>query len=93
MGNYYDVFKTFFVIYLCSLIWSCLDAESSDKTSLVKKSALMGKLRTCISSGEPVSSDFVLFLILFIHFLGLYREIWITSATGPFKINVASYYA
>lgn len=81
--------KHCFVICLCSLNWSCLDAESSDKISLVKKSALMGNLQTCISSGEPVSLDVVLLLILFMHFLESYCEIRITSAT--FKIHFSPY--
>lgn len=85
--------KHFFVISHCSLNWSCSDAESSEKTSLVKKSALMGKLRSCISSGEPVSLDVLLFLILFMHFSGLYCEIWINSAIRPFKINLSPYFA
>lgn len=85
--------KHFFVICLCSLNWSCSDVESSEKTSLVNKSVLMGKLRTCISSGEPVSSDVLLFLILFMQFLGLYCAIWITSAIWPFKKNFSPYFA
>lgn len=53
--------KIFFVFFLCCLNLSYLATVSYDETGLLQKITLMGKLHTCITSGEPVSLDIVLF--------------------------------
>lgn len=59
--------QNLFVICLCSLNFSCSAEQSYVETGLVQKSNLMGKLRTCISSGQRVSSDIALFFSNSVH--------------------------